>query len=255
MSGRVIDLADPARAGTDIAAYAEARLRDQLPSDERREVVAHVTRAAEGNFLYAKLALDGLLAGAPTPAQILANIDRVIDPERPSEPLRDAFVGMAQRIVGFDAERWAQQFRPFLGPLAVARNGLTLSQLVGITQRTQSEVGDSLRLLGSFLVGPKPNGPYRIFHTGFARFTLTEPEYGVSAAEAHEGIATFLLAEYQNDWTRCTDAEALRDAPYHLLAAVRGAPDQRKRRQLIDQLVALLLEPAYLQARLAAASP
>jgi len=201
------------------------------------------------------LVLDSLLAGSSTPEQILANIDRVLDPKHIPTSLRNTFIALIQQLVAFNVDRWAQQYRPFLGVLAVARRGLTLTQLVGVTGRPQSEVADNLRVLGRFLVGEAPNGPYRLFHAAFGTFMLNEPEYGVSAAEAHEAIAAFLLAEHGQDWLRCTDAAALGDTSYHLLAAVQHGQDQRKRRELLDQLVDLMLEPAYLQARLAAAAP
>jgi cellulose biosynthesis protein BcsQ len=255
IAGSTIDLAEPGSAGQDILTYAEARLSERLPGSERREVVAHIGRAAKGNFLYAKIVLDGLLANNATGAQILANIDQVLHPEHIPDALREAFIAMVQQLVGFNVDRWAQQYRPFLGVLAVTKNGLTLAQLVGITRRPQSEVADSLRLLGNFLVGSAPNGPYKLFHDAFGTFMLSEPEYGVSSAEAHEAIATFFLAEYEQDWALCNDAAILRGTSYHLLSAAQQAQDRRKRRELLERLVDLLLQPAYQQARLMAAAP
>lgn len=255
IAGSTIDLAEPKSAQQDILAYTEARLSERLPGSERREVVAHIGRAANGNFLYARIVLDGLLANNASGPQILANIDQVLQPEHIPDALRAAFVAMIEQVVGFNVDRWAQQYRPFLGVLAVTKSGLTLAQLCGITRRPQSEVADSLRLLGSFLVGSAPNGPYRLFHDAFGTFMLSEPEYGVSSAEAHEAIATFFLAEYEEDWAHCRDTTVLRGTPYHLLTAAQQGPDRRKRREILDRAVDLLLQPAYLQARLTATAP
>ncbi len=253
--GPRIDLSEPAMVGPDILAYAEVRLKPLLRGRERNEVVAQIGRAAQGNFLYAKLLLDSLLVGAPSATEIVGRIDEVLDAERMPDTLRQAFVAMVQRLVGFNVDRWAQQYRPILGVLAVAKSGLTLTQLAGITRRPQSEAINSLRVLGRFLTGSAPNGPYRLFHSVFGTFLLSEPEYGLSSAEAHEAIATFFLAENERDWQHCEDASVLADTPYHLLAAIRESQDRRKRQELLFRLVDLLLEPAYVEARVTATAP
>jgi hypothetical protein len=253
--GPTVDLSDSGKVTQDIIAYAEARLSEKLRGGERSEVVAQIGRAAQGNFLYARLLIEDLLAGGATADQIVGKIDDVLRPEKIPDTLRRIFIAMVQQLVGFNVDRWAQQYRPFFGALAVARNGLTLTQLVGITRRPQTEVADSLRAIGSFIIGSSPNGPFRLFHPAFGSFMLNEPEYGVSRAEAHEAIATFFLTEYEQDWERCKDTSVLRNTPYHLLAAVRESQDRRTRRELLDRLVDLLLGPAYLEARAAISTP
>src|SRR5262249_9810724 len=150
--------------------YAELRLADRLLSAERRLVTEQIASMAQGNFDYARLVLDSLLDGAKGSLAILATTDQVLRPDRIPNGLQEAYVAMIYREVDCNVERRAQRYRPFVSLLAVAPEGLTLSQLAGITQRQRSEVADSLRVVGRFLSGPDSKGRYRLFHTSFAIF-------------------------------------------------------------------------------------
>jgi MinD-like ATPase involved in chromosome partitioning or flagellar assembly len=249
----VIDLdANSVQTLQDISAYAELRLRTRLPVAQRRVVVKQVTDAANGNFLYARLVIDALLVNAPDERGVLNNVDRLFRPGKVPEELNTYYIALVQQTVGFNMERWAQRCRPFVGLLAVAPEGLTQAQLAGILRRSDSEVADNLRLLSGLLLGPSASGHYRLFHSSFASFILNNPDYGMSAAEANEAIADYLLAQYGKRWTEDVDPSAVRYVDYHVREAVRTTEDRRKRSELLDRLADLVLEPSFVQAKLAA---
>jgi hypothetical protein len=250
--GRTIDLnKDAPKSLDDIRKYAEARLERSLPTSQSRAVATQVSALAAGIFLHAKLTLDALLEGSPTPPVILARIDEVLTPSAIPVSLRQVFKSTLQQSVGSNFDRWAERYRPLLGTLAAAQNELTLEQLTGIMGWRRSEMTDALRLLGQFLHSPEPSGPFRIFHAALATFLLTDIEYGVSAAEAHERIAEHFISEHEGQWANCQDHYALRYTAYHLSEALRETPERRKRRELLDSLMKLLQDLDYLEARLA----
>jgi hypothetical protein len=244
--------ADPTRAQQDIAAYVELRLVNRMPAQERRVVIEQITDLAQGNFLYARLVLDALLANAKDTPDILANVDRVLRSDRIPDSLHKLYIGLIQHAVGFNMERWAQRCRPFVGVLSVAPEGFTLNQLAGISRRSRTEVADSLRLLSSLLIGPSASGHFRLFHSSFATFLLNDLDYGMSAVEAREMIANYFLTQYHKQWTRDADPEAVRDTDRHLMQAARETQDRWKRSELLDRLAGLVLEPSFVEAKLAA---
>lgn len=238
-----LDLVDDAPDDmADVRAYAQRRLQ-ALSAHQRLTLADRVATAGKGNFLYARYVLDDLLSrDAP-----------LKDPSHLPLPegLDDVYRQFLKRELGWDLTRWDERYRPLLGALAVARGeGLTRAQLAGVTGRSLAETGTLLRACAQYLTGSQPDGPFQIYHQSFRDFLLTDIQYQVYAAEANQAIAGFFLEEFRDTWQNCEDGYALHSTPAHLMAAIHGAGQRRQRRRLMDDLVDLLTNFHYLEARI-----
>ncbi|MDD5266654.1 MAG: hypothetical protein PHO08_05945 [Methylococcales bacterium] len=166
---------------------------------ERREILAtRIAAAAQGNFLYVHLVLADLATRLP----ILDNLESVSFPVGLTGYFRD----FLNRELGADEDKWAQEFGPVLGLIAVAqRVGFTKAQLEGITGR---EVEQTLRKCVQYLDGELPDGPFRPFHRSFAQFLLDDTgnmDYRLDAARMHDKIINYYWNACRDDWRRCDD--------------------------------------------------
>ena len=251
MSDNVLKLdVDANLVKPDIVAYADLRLGKQLGPKELELVTEQIATAAAGNFLYARTVLDAVLENAEDSSAILANVDKILKLDQIPQKLHRLYAAMIQQEVGLDTERWSTYYRPVLGVLAVAPEGFTADELAGITGWPRSEISDSLRLMQSLVVEQLTSRQIRLFHPSFAAFLLTDTEYGVSAVEAHEKVASYFVGQYAEHWTKAPDP-AVQDVDRYLIQAIKEATDRRKSRQLGEQLAELLLDATFVEAKLA----
>ncbi|HBY95290.1 MAG TPA: hypothetical protein DEP84_15280, partial [Chloroflexi bacterium] len=237
-----LDLIDDAPEDVDdVRAYTQRRLQ-ALPAPKQAEIAGRVALAGKGNFLYARYVLDELLAH---PGR-LDDLDRLTLPEG----LDDIYRQFLRRELARNPDRWSQQYRPVLGVLAVARGeGLTRTQMAGVTGHPPSEAGDILRASAQYLAGSLPEGPFRLYHQSFRDFLLTDAEYQVYPGEANQAIAEFFLDEYADDWLSCDDEYALQHTPAHLAEGAQQAAQRRTRQELVDALGALMTDFRFLEAK------
>lgn len=177
---RALDLVADAPPGDhDVRDYVRMRLRGRAPYDAVAVLADRIAAEAAGNFLYAFF-VTRPLAQSGSLANLDGNLARVLS--LPADGLPGVYGDFLDRQIGGDETRWADELRPVLGPLCAARgDGFTTEQLRQIagrlTGRTFSldKARDVTGGAAQFLTGPKPDGPFRVYHESFARF-LTDSE-------------------------------------------------------------------------------
>ncbi len=226
----------------DVRDYAYRRLHS-LSEPDRTVLADRVAVAGEGNFLYARYVLDDLVANIGQ----LDDVRYLVLPDR----LEDIYRQFLRRELARTQELWEARYRPLLGAVAVARGeGLTRTQLAGITSLPQSTTDDILRICNQYLEGPYPEGPFRIYHQSFREFLVEDPTYLVYPAESNQAIAEYFLAECERRWAAC-DPYALRYTPAHLRDAVEQAEQRRVKHGLADAAGRLLTDLEFLEAKTA----
>jgi WD40 repeat protein len=230
-------LADAPADLDDVRLYAKRRLHG-VPDGQEDELAERVARAGEGNFLYARYAVDEILAGH--------------DPAVLKLPtgLPGIYAGFLERELARSRERWQDRYRVVLGILAVARGeGLTAAQVAGASRLEEDRVDDTLRTSAQYLVGPDPESRYRIYHHSFREFLLTDQSFKVYPALANRKIADYCLQLYGDDWTTCMERYALAHTPAHIIEAISGVRDPKQQRTLTRKLTALLTNLAFLEVK------
>ncbi|MDD5266652.1 MAG: hypothetical protein PHO08_05935 [Methylococcales bacterium] len=222
----------------DVQNYVFHRLSDSagLTKTQVIEFSRRVATQAKGVFLYAAIVLDELLPRLP---QI---------PDLETYPLPDGLSGLyhafLKRELGTEnkGRRWHQIYKPLLGLIAVSQGeGLTTEQLSALIGQ---EVAEPLDACKQYLSGELPDGPFSPFHKSFADFLLEDKKnvhYRINAQAMHERIAKRYWTKHRKDWSSC-DEYGLNNLPTHL--AFSGDH---------ISLSQLLLDPAWLQAKLDAA--
>jgi hypothetical protein len=240
--------ADRARGEyADTFEFAKGRLH-MVPEPTRSTTARRLADEAQGNFLVVSVAIETILAGPMDHAAVTSRLQELLEYRWHPLALTEYWRRCVKQVIGFRTDRWTEQYRPFLSTLAVARDDLTLSQLAGIVGETNSVAADIARTVSQFLVGPVPPGPFRLFHPLFARFLLTDAEYGSDAAEAHERIARYFLGVYAKGWMDCEDTYAMVRTLWHLLRAHEETHDRRVRQELLVALMTLLGTTDFLDA-------
>ncbi|MCY0951481.1 ATP-binding protein [Streptomyces sp. H27-S2] len=165
----VDDAPDPA---ADLLAYAHHRLRRTPLAGPRREELAHrLAAAGKGNYLYVRHFTEELSAGTRTAEETAAPA-----PPNGLDGICRQFLQREIRPVGSaDAEeRRRVAFRPVLALLVAAReDGCTAGRLADLLDRTEQEVLDTVRVLGQYLRGGGPRGPWTLFHRSFEEFLIS----------------------------------------------------------------------------------
>lgn len=245
LPGEQIDLIDDLPEGPDdLEHYAYGRLW-RLEDPERREMAEQVAKKGQGNFLYVSFVLDDLLE----PGKALPSVAELDLPET----LQQAYHRYLDRARGHDLARWETQLRPTLGALAVARApGLKRSQVRGAAGLSEPSGDDALKRCSQFLVGRRPDGPFRFYHESFRDFLRggEDADFKIYPATANESVARFFLGEYGTAWLTCPDDYALQFTPAHLLDAARLAELNKDRRRLAVDLEELLTDRSFRQAKI-----
>jgi WD40 repeat protein len=260
-AGHQVDLIVDAPPGdADVDEYVRNRLRGIGSEDAIAAIADRIAREAAGNFLYA-FYVTGALAQS-------ASLDR-IDREAarglrlPTGGLPGVYEDFLDRQIGGDDAKWTEELRPVLAPLCVALgDGFTTAQLGAIASRLTgrdfsiTKAGDVTRAAGQFLDGPRPKGPFRVYHQSFTRF-LTDPQqnpyWPIDATEANNAVVQALSGAVAEDregvknWAKA-DPYAKKYLATH--AAISGRLDDF----LMDAGYLLAADPSRLLAVLSKAT-
>src|SRR5262249_53542154 len=147
-------------------------------------LAARIASAAQGNFLYA-YHVTGAIVSEPWCPRI--DSDGAGKLELPEGNLPSVYRSFIRREIGRDETLWSTRFAPVVGPIAVSfGEGLRSNALSVIASRysqvpfSQQQVRDIIRSCYQFLEGPRPDGPFRVYHKSFADFLvqpLENPDY------------------------------------------------------------------------------
>ena len=226
-----LDLIDDAPPNEDdVRRYAEQQLASIADAKARSELARRIADAADGVFLYAHLVLRDFVPELRTDAI----------PALP--PLPKGLSGLYQeslnRQFGSDRSRWFILGRPVLGLLAVAEGeGFTAKQL---TRIRGADVAEPLDLVGQYLDGIFPDGPFRPFHRSFTEFLRDSAAYRIDVSGMHRQVADHYEQQPNGiaPWHRWDDY-GLRYTATHL-AAGADASERTERHELVERLVRLV---------------
>lgn len=161
----------------DLKSYVEWRLGHDQPLAERASILtppnvaelkATVDRKADGNFQYAVFLLDSLAKGHSS----FENLDDL------PPGLDGLYFFSLDHLVKLGKKDWLQAYAPLLGVLAVAREGLTRTQLKAFTGLSETNLWSYMADLQQFIEPappPEEEERYRLFHQSVIDF-LHRPE-------------------------------------------------------------------------------
>jgi hypothetical protein len=200
----------------DIALYA----RERLPAASDAHVIGAITSASNGNFLYARYAIDEIAAQRAAGHVPLPALPPGLDGH---------YREFVRREITARGQAWQERIRPVLGLLAIAQGeGLAPDAIAGATHLPRSAVDDVLLVLSRFLESRERDSPQRLFHASFREFLMAGQELNVYPSEAAGALVKWYMQ-------RVDRGEAWADLPYacaHLAGhALTAAPD------LLDRLV------------------
>jgi hypothetical protein len=214
----------------------------------RSELAQQVAAAASGNFLYARFLLEELSRqGGPAEIQ---------DRELP-DGLEGMYRLSLDRLVGEDKEKWHGLYAPVLGILAVARERMRSEQIASFTgialTKVRRALGDLLPFLQEDRKAPSVTAyTYTLYHRSFMEFLLQPDcsrDFWCNPGESHQSIVDYYRKTYEKRWSAC-DPYGVEHLLDHMFAlADPGAETQDQR--VFGQLVGQLLEPDFLNARIA----
>lgn len=248
-------IADSPPGDNDVHDYVYDRLQGKCAEDVTATLADRIAKEAVGNFLYAFYVI-GTLIQSGSLAGIDSQTARTLP--LPAGGLAGVYGEFLDRQIGGDEAKWAEELSPVLAPLSVALgDGFTTAQLKAIASRLVGQ-GFSLtkarhvtRLAGQFLDGPRPDGPFRLYHQSFSRF-LTDPKknpWPIDLAETNDAVVRALMPEGRpgaRDWTAAS-TYVRRHLASH--AAAAGILDDL----LVDRGYLLAADPSGLFAVLSAA--
>lgn len=188
--------------------YIAARLAEQrLQLTE--DAGAHLVKQSEGNFLYLKLVLDQIVAGAYGIKEIKAL----------PRGLPFFYTQNFERLYpASDKDGLKNEVRPVLAALALARTPLTAESLARVTALPADQLRHVLDRLKAYL--PPTHGKYSIFHKSFADWLLdpnTPQRYAIAEVDGHKLLATYCWASFDalhGDAVDVTDFESDPDWDY-----------------------------------------
>jgi WD40 repeat protein len=239
-------------------------IRDRLQGKGMPNVIAElgdrVAGEAADNFLYAFYVTGTLVESGS-----LATMDEneVREASLPTGGLPGVYEDFLDRQIGGDEKKWETDLRPVLAPLCVALGdgfttaqlGAVASQLSGVTF-SRSKARDITRLMGQFLDGPRPDGPFRAYHQSFIQFLADprqNPNWPIDTAEANNAVLeAFSGSVLEGGGTTKNWAAADPYAKKYL--AAHAAASGRLDEFLMDAGYLLAAEPTRLLAALSGAS-
>jgi WD40 repeat protein len=199
-------IADAPADDDDVLRYIRNRLTGQGPEEMVDVLADQVSGKADGNFLYA-FYVTGTLIGS----QSLAGLDEKTARSLPlpTGGLPGVYEDFLDRQIAGDDTRWTRELRPVLAELCVALgDGFTTAQLAAIASHLTGEdfsltkTRDVTRAAGQFLEGPRPNGPFRVYHQSFSQF-LTDsgqnPNWPIDLTETNTAVTRGLIATVPDD--------------------------------------------------------
>ena len=193
-------IADAPADDDDVRRYIRNRLAGQGPDLAVDVLADRVSGEADGNFLYA-FYVTGTLIGSGSLAGMDEKMARSLP--LPTGGLAGVYEDFLDRQISGDSRRWGGELRPVLAPLCVALgDGFTTAQLAAVASCLTSQdfsrtkAADVTRAAGQFLDGPRPNGPFRVYHQSFSRF-LTDPgqnpDWPIDLTETNSAVARGLI--------------------------------------------------------------
>lgn len=205
--------------------------------------------SSEGNFLYAKTALDFWI---PRLDEIQPGVELDLPPQ-----LDGIYTSFLQREFGSNKkgrEHWKQESKYLLGTLGVAQESLDAEQLQFVLDFDEMDrIQDTLTLCAPYLDGDRPNGPFDLYHQSFREFLFDSEhnsDFLLSQADANARTAHRYLDSFGHDWGSCVDNYGLQHTPIHLAEAARHS-SRYKRPQFISRLIELVADSSYREERLA----
>ena len=214
----------------DVCRYIAARLKTSksagLAGPNAAAIESRLDRLSEGNFLYARLALDALEEGSLG----VADLDHL------SVGLVDFYAkAFARKFT--EAEAYHREIAPLLSALAVARGPMSFGLLCRVAGESPATVNLRLNRLRSWLKvqGQNEDATYVLFHKSLQDWLGNRAEAGDYWCDARAGQAR-LVELVRDTWT--TDDYALRHLPAHLVAL-----------ESWDEVVALLCDLRFVEAR------
>jgi hypothetical protein len=217
----------------DLSGYIAMRLKRPRLAERLGADTAKVQKAleelAQGNFLYASLALDALEEGL----LLATELDRV-------SPGLAAFYGLQFRKRYADVAHYGRAYEPFLTALVAAEAPLPFTVLQKVAKEDARSVNTHLRDLRAYLraSGAGAAAGYELFHKSLRDWLGDRDGAGDYWCDAHKGqnaLAQALLADWRGD------DYAARHLPAHLAQTGRW-----------DDLANLLCELPFVEARTAA---
>lgn len=174
----------------DVRTYVDGRL-GLLDPPLRKAWTDNVSGIAAGNFLYARHALDDLLAresvllGGPAGHELPAS-------------LLDLYRAWFGTGIARHRDLWWNCIQPVLTALTAALGaGLTCTQLSGITGLPISRTRRALEECSQYLTGELPDGPFRLYHDSFREYLTSEE---VSVEEGDRAVVDFFVRRHDDDW-------------------------------------------------------
>jgi hypothetical protein len=221
--------ADDPRNHDDIAEYIRARLhspslKDILAGQEQslEAIAAQLEQKADGNFLYVKVALDGVTIGAYSlaylqglPPELFGLYEAFLDRHFP--PLSNP---------PLPAQKDYPNVWRLLEVLVAAHKPLEPSQLASAADLDESyELPELLRRLAVYLTRRNGEG-YTVFHKSLTDWLTNRRHdrshdqshrYYVSPRSGHERLADYWLGQFEKSaekgWQRCDGASTSRGQP------------------------------------------
>jgi hypothetical protein len=215
----------------DIREYSYSRL-NKLDDTRRSLMAKRINEAAKGQFLYARLLLDDRQASWP----------HAFDPEE--IPLPDGLYGFYEenlnREVKANSQRWHNRVKPVLSLITVAQGaGLTREQIERITKEDPQE---PVEIVGQYLDGARPNGPFRLFHKSLGDFLIEKNH--ISARRTNGDIADYYqsLRNGTIAWKRWDVYGIMYTATHLADTAAQEEPAELNR---VKQLVQIVLDAEF----------
>lgn len=175
-----------------------AALGGALPAEQGSAASQKITALADGNFLYARLALEAVRDGTLSVGDLNCLSSGL------SVFYRECF---SRKLP--DLARYAACEQPLLAALAVARGPLPFELLTQIANQPATVVHQSLLHLRSLLrtFGEGSRAAYALFHKSLQDWLLDRDqaaEYWCDPAAAHQSLARALLDQWRERGERTT---------------------------------------------------
>ncbi|WP_448642769.1 KGGVGR-motif variant AAA ATPase [Geodermatophilus sp. URMC 63] len=237
LPGARLDITERVESRADVYAYARERLLSRsLPTNEVAEQASALSEASEGNFLFARLALDQYEVSSTPLNDAIQTSFRDVGIELLTERLRDT------------SKEERDQDRLLLGLLAVSGTPMTRRQLRAITHWKSPQVDRILNRWSALLQKEDPGGTYRFFHSFLRTVVLSTPSLRIPVAMAHAMLAEYFARENQGRWGTAEDY-ALSEAVTHALLALDDQDHLDDPDHVVDILVGMLTDSTYLVSR------
>jgi CRP-like cAMP-binding protein len=234
-----IDLTASQPAGVDdVYTYAGHRLRRLASDQATRSLAGTIAGAAQGNFLYARAAIDDAIQRrSHAPGRL---------------PLPSGLVGVyaayLDRKLSLDDAAWEQRYRPILGALAQSREeGLSAGHLERITGLTRPVVDDALRRCMPYLHCTPNEETFRPYHESFRDYLRADGSHHVYPADATRAIVTSLCTPWHGRWQDCDDKYILRNLAAHVGDLVQLG-DERSVALANEMLESVIADPVFRDA-------